>query len=99
MTKHLKETNVEDAANSNIEDKSKQVTIRVGSSDFAMQNVIMQIGIPLISLDGIAINRIKRFKLKCVGCHTMNSKIDIEFCQKCGGHTLQKVSVFVNSNG
>jgi len=29
----------------------------------------------------------------------INKWVDVEFCEKCGGHTLQKVSVFVNANG
>lgn len=64
-----------------------------------MQNVLIQIGIPVVSLDGVQIRRVKWFKLLCEGCHNLNKRNDVEFCEKCGGHTLFKVSVFVNSNG
>jgi RNA-binding protein NOB1 len=80
-------------------DDSRNVTVEVVTSDFAMQNVLMQIGIPTISLDGVEIRHIKTFKLLCEGCKTVNKKVDVEFCEKCGGHTLRKVSVFSNSNG
>lgn len=85
--------------NKNEEDNSRKISVEVVTSDFAMQNVLMQIGIPVVSLDGVEIRKIKRFKLRCDGCKTINKKVDIEFCEKCGGHTLSKVSVFANSNG
>lgn len=81
------------------EDKSRKISVEVVTSDFAMQNVLMQIGIPVVSLEGVEIRKIKRFKLRCDGCKTINQRVDVEFCQKCGGHTLSKVSVFSNSNG
>ena len=81
------------------EDESSNISVEVVTSDFAMQNVLMQIGIPVVSLEGVEIKKIKKFKLRCEGCKTINKKIDIEYCEKCGGHTLAKVSVFLNSNG
>ena len=85
--------------NEKVKDDSQNISVEVVTSDFAMQNVLMQIGIPVVSLEGVEIRQIKRFKLRCDGCKEINTRIDIEFCQKCGGHTLRKVSVFANSNG
>ncbi|CAI2362302.1 unnamed protein product [Moneuplotes crassus] len=85
--------------NDKVEDNSRKVSVEVVTSDFAMQNVLMQIGIPVVSLEGVEIRQIKRFKLRCDGCKQINQRVDVEFCQKCGGHTLRKVSVFANSNG
>jgi rRNA maturation endonuclease Nob1 len=38
------------------------------TSDFAMQNVIIQMGFTLLSLDGYRLTRVKRFKLLCRAC-------------------------------
>ena len=38
------------------------------TSDYAMQNVIIQLGFKLLSLDGRRITRVKRFKLLCRAC-------------------------------
>ena len=38
------------------------------TSDYAMQNVIIQLGFKLLSLDGRRILRVKRFKLLCRAC-------------------------------
>lgn len=81
------------------EDNSKKITVKVVTSDFSMQNVLMQMGIPVLSVEGIEIRQIRRFKLRCQGWKTINKRVDVEFWEKCGGHTLIKVSVFANSNG
>ena len=38
------------------------------TNDFAMQNVLIQMGLPLMSLDGMRIRRVKKWMLKCHGC-------------------------------
>lgn len=99
LQKYLHATDDTGHKNDTVEDKSRKISVKVATSDFAMQNVLMQMGIPVVSLEGIEIRKIKRFKLRCDGCKTINKRVDIEFCEKCGGHTLSKVSVFANSNG
>jgi RNA-binding protein NOB1 len=47
----------------------RKLTVNIVTSDYAMQNVIIQMGIPLLSLDGKKIRRVKRFKLLCRACH------------------------------
>lgn len=69
------------------------------TSDFAMQNVIIQMGFQLLNLDGMRLTRVKRFKLLCKSCNWMNKKTDKMFCDKCGAATLAKVSVYLNDNG
>lgn len=64
-----------------------------------MQNVIIQMGFQLLNLDGMRLTRVKRFKLICKGCNWMNKETDRLFCEKCGGATLAKVSVYINDNG
>jgi RNA-binding protein NOB1 len=69
------------------------------TSDYAMQNVIIQLGFKLLSLDGRRITRVKRFKLLCRACQKLNLNIEKLFCEFCGSHTLIKVSVYINHDG
>mmetsp|Transcript_11200 Transcript_11200/g.18837 ORF Transcript_11200/g.18837 Transcript_11200/m.18837 type:complete len:247 (+) Transcript_11200:1006-1746(+) len=69
------------------------------TSDFAMQNVIIQMGFQLLNLDGMLLTRVRRYKLLCKGCQHLNMDVERMFCKNCGGALLQKVSVYLNSNG
>ena len=69
------------------------------TSDFAMQNVIIQLGFTLLTLDGYKLTRVKRFKFLCRACNKLNMDVEREYCEYCGSHTLSKVSVYINDNG
>ena len=69
------------------------------TSDYAMQNVIIQMGFQLLNLDGRLLTQVKRFKLLCKGCDTINMDTERLFCDTCGGAHMAKVSVYLNANG
>ncbi|XP_062027633.1 RNA-binding NOB1-like protein [Rosa rugosa] len=70
------------------------------TSDFAMQNVILQMGLRLLAPGGMQIRQLKRWILKCHACNTLTTAIGRMFCPKCGnGGTLCKVAVTVDENG
>jgi RNA-binding protein NOB1 len=56
-------------------------------------------GFTLLSLDGQRVTRVKRFKLLCRACKTINLDIERRFCEKCGNSTLVKVSVYIADSG
>ena len=80
-------------------DKSKVQFVRIITSDYAMQNVIIQMGFQLLDLDGMVVSRVKRFKLLCKACQYINMETDRMFCKRCGAAMLSKVSVYINSEG
>ena len=45
------------------------------------------------------LTKVKRFKLLCKACFKLNLDVEKQFCDFCGGHTLRKVSVFINEDG
>jgi len=49
-------------------EKRDDMGVAIMTSDFAMQNVIIQLGIKLLATDGMAITRAKRFVLECFAC-------------------------------
>ncbi|KAL9255835.1 RNA-binding NOB1-like protein [Drosera capensis] len=70
------------------------------TGDFAMQNVILQMGLRLVAPGGLQIRELHRWILKCHACLTVTPEIGRIFCPKCGnGGTLRKVAVTVGENG
>ncbi|KAJ3693891.1 hypothetical protein LUZ60_009371 [Juncus effusus] len=70
------------------------------TADFAMQNVLLQIGLHLLAPGGMQIRQLHRWVLKCHACLHVTQEIGRIFCPKCGnGGTLRKVSVTVQENG
>ncbi|KAM9953443.1 hypothetical protein ACTFIR_008511 [Dictyostelium discoideum] len=67
--------------------------------DFSMQNVILQMGLHLISADGIVIKQVKQFVLKCVACLNITTDMDKIFCGHCGNKALYKATTYVDRNG
>ncbi|XP_057978343.1 RNA-binding NOB1-like protein [Malania oleifera] len=70
------------------------------TSDFAMQNVILQMGLRLLAPGGLQIHQLHRWILKCHACYKVTAETRRIFCPACGnGGTLRKVAVTVGENG
>ncbi|XP_025617778.1 RNA-binding NOB1-like protein isoform X2 [Arachis hypogaea] len=70
------------------------------TGDFAMQNVLLQMGLRLLAPGGSQIHQLHRWILMCHACRTVTADIGRIFCPKCGnGGTLRKVAVTVGENG
>lgn len=69
------------------------------TNDYAMQNVILQMKIPLLSLDGNIIKCIKNYVLECYSCNDVTKKLESVFCPKCGKPTLLKVTCELREDG
>ncbi|GAB4856874.1 hypothetical protein Ancab_014793 [Ancistrocladus abbreviatus] len=70
------------------------------TGDYAMQNVILQMGLRLLAPGGMQIRELHRWILKCHACQKITAEIGRIFCPKCGnGGTLRKVAVTVGENG
>lgn len=70
------------------------------TSDFAMQNVLLQMGLRLLAPGGMQIRELHRWVLKCHACFKVTTETTRIFCPSCGnGGTLRKVAVTVNENG
>lgn len=69
------------------------------TTDFAMQNVLKQIGLKICALDGRIIKEVRQFILRCYTCFKTTPDVSKVFCAKCGHKTLKRVAVSVNENG
>ena len=83
--------------------QSNQQNIKVAciTNDFAMQvfifneNVLLQIGLNLLSTDGMRIKTLRTWVMRCHACYTINLKNETQFCSKCGNNTLLRTAVSV----
>lgn len=78
---------------------STKIKVACMTSDFAMQNVLIQIGIPVLSVDGLLIKKARSYVLKCRTCKKVTTNMEKVFCPLCGYKTLQRVIVIVDSDG
>jgi len=74
-------------------------TTSVISTDFAIQNVVLQMGLRLISLQGRRIRHLKRWIKRCSCCFKITKDTQKEFCYYCGNNTLYRVSCEVDEQG
>jgi len=81
--------------------KTKPDNIRVGclTLDYAMQNVLLQFGLHLLSVDGLQIKVLKTYLQRCHACCKVTGDMEKLFCPSCGNHSLEKVSYTIDDNG
>lgn len=83
------------------EQKERKLTVACVTTDYAMQNILLQLGLPLISVsDGRVIKKTKQFVLRCFACFKTTEEMNRKFCPKCGNmDTLKRVSVTTDQKG
>jgi rRNA maturation endonuclease Nob1 len=69
------------------------------TTDFAMQNVLLQMGLKLLSHDGMLVKRLKQWCLRCAACFTVTFDMDKMFCHKCGNACLERIACSVHKSG
>lgn len=67
------------------------------TTDFAMQNVILQMGMKLITVEGRVVRRLKQWVTRCGACFTIFSNDESRsFCSRCGSDMLQRIAASVD---
>jgi RNA-binding protein NOB1 len=96
----ITEDNIKDLNKNNWDVLTEQES-KVGciTTDYAVQNIIKQIGLSIISLDGRIINEVRTYIRRCYGCFTLTSNMTRMFCPKCGNKSLKRVAVYLDKNG
>ena len=90
----------EDAGSSDEEEEEDfESTVVSATGDYAMQNVILQMGLRLTTPDGMRVSELRRWVLRCHACGDVTKQTTRVFCAKCGNATLQKVQHTVGLNG
>lgn len=83
------------------ENTDDQLEVGCITGDYAMQNVLLQMGLNVISpRDGLHIRQTRKYVLRCYACFKINPPNANQFCKFCGNmKTLKRVSVTVNADG
>jgi len=89
----------EDAGSSEEEEEDFESTVVSATGDYAMQNVILQMGLRLTTPDGVRVSELRRWVLRCHACGDVTKQTTRVFCAKCGNATLQKVQHTVGEGG
>ncbi|KAI0254849.1 Nin one binding Zn-ribbon like-domain-containing protein [Lactifluus subvellereus] len=86
------------SANGSVKAKAKEI-IPVGcmTADFAMQNVLLQMDLSLVGMEGRKIQKVKTWVLRCHACFKICKDASKKFCPSCGNPTLLRASVTVSS--
>lgn len=69
------------------------------TTDYAMQNVLLQMQLALISPSMQRIRNIRTSILRCHACFLTTKEMDKQFCPRCGQPTLNRVSCSTNAKG
>ncbi|CAM2101241.1 unnamed protein product [Caretta caretta] len=80
-------------------DAPANVQVACVTTDFAMQNVLLQMGLHVLAMNGMLIRQARSYILRCHGCFKTTSDMTRVFCPHCGNKTLKKVAVSVGADG
>ena len=90
----------DDAANSTSKPETRTLQVATMTGDFAMQNVLLQINLNLISTKTCKrITQIKQFILRCHACFNTTKDMSKQFCPRCGQPALTRVTCTTNEKG
>ena len=77
-------------------DHVEKVETACVTTDFAMQNVLLQIGLNLMAVNGMRVKHLKNWVLRCHACFSITKDMSKRFCPKCGNATLIRTSSSIN---
>lgn len=69
------------------------------TDDYAMQNVLLQIGLNLVNSSGRRIRQVKSYVLRCHACFHITRDMNKKFCPECGNATLLRTSCSTDEHG
>ena len=79
------------------EASSQGCSVACVTTDFSMQNVMMQMGLCVASVDGLRIQKVKQWVLRCMACYRVHYELERLFCGKCGANHLSRVAASIDA--
>ena len=90
----------DEAADNTSKSETRTLQVATMTGDFALQNVLLQINLNLISTKTCKrITQIKQFILRCHACFNSTKDMSKQFCPRCGQPTLTRVTCTTNEKG
>merc|ERR1712226_1524955 len=72
------------------DESEKRENVACVTLDFAMQRVLQQMGVAIMSVDGFKMSNLKSYVLRCFACMSKTPDVTKIFCPECGSKTLRK---------
>lgn len=85
------------AGKAKTESESGPAVVACITTDFSMQNVMMQMGLSVVSVDGMIVKSVKQWVLRCMACFQVHYEMDRLFCERCGVNHLSRVSCSIDA--
>lgn len=77
----------------------KHMKVACITTDFAIQNTLLHMGLALLSIDGYRVRCLNSYILRCRACFATTTQMTRRFCARCGNDALHRVAVTVDENG
>ncbi|KXN86123.1 20S-pre-rRNA D-site endonuclease nob1 [Leucoagaricus sp. SymC.cos] len=78
-------------------EEPKEIGAGCMTADFSMQNVLLQMGLDLVSVDGKRIQKVKNYVLRCHACFKICKDHSKKFCPSCGNPSLLRATVTISA--
>ncbi|WVW81333.1 hypothetical protein I302_103324 [Kwoniella bestiolae CBS 10118] len=76
---------------------AKPPSVAAMTGDFAVQNILLGLGLGLVGEGGKRISSVKSFVLRCHACFKICKDSSKKFCPSCGNATLLRTTVSIDS--
>ncbi len=81
----------------NAEQPLNQSPVGCVTTDFTMQNVMLQMNLRVVSIDGMQIRSIRQWVMRCMACYTLHKDMNRIFCSRCGVDHMSRVACSVDA--
>lgn len=79
--------------------ENRMIQVATITTDFAMQRILLQMNLHLLSPALQRVRNIKNYILRCHACFSTTKDMARQFCSNCGKPTLTRVSCSTSQNG
>ncbi|KAF1981757.1 D-site 20S pre-rRNA nuclease [Aulographum hederae CBS 113979] len=79
--------------------EAQRMQVATMTTDFAMQNVLLQMNLNLLSPSMQRVRHVNTYILRCHACFEKCRNLTKQFCPRCGKPTLTRVACSTNANG
>ena len=89
-----------EASKASLASTKNPIEVATLTTDFALQNVLLQINLNVLSATNLArIQNLRTTVLRCYGCFQIIKDTGKQFCTRCGQATLTRVAASTDSKG
>lgn len=67
------------------------------TTDFSMQNVLIQMNLKVLSVDGLLVRHAKTWVLRCSACFKVHFDMERLFCSHCGVNHLHRIASSIDA--